>query len=67
MKEDLKDKVIKHFLEQQLQVEIEDYNIQGVVKEGEITRLKIDVMPKAYTDFIEVNFNLKLPNKSTDK
>ena len=61
--EELKEKVIKYLLEQQLQVEIDDYNIQGIVKEGEITRLKIDVKPTTYTDFIEVNFNLSKKKK----
>ena len=59
MKKSLKDKVIQYLLEQNLGVEIDDYNIQGIVKEGEITKLKIDVKPSSYNDFIEVNFNLK--------
>ena len=57
--ETLKDRVIKHLLEQQLHVELDDYNIQGIVKEGEITQIKIDVKPTSHTEFIEVNFNIK--------
>jgi len=65
MKEDLKDKVILALLEQNLEFELEDYNIQGIVKKGKITKIKIDVKPKSQTEFIEVNFQLK--HKSTKK
>ncbi len=58
----LKDRFIKRVIQNQIGVDVEDYQIQGIVKKGEITTINIDVRTKNYPEYIDVRFNFNENN-----
>lgn len=62
----LKDKIIITLVESHIGIEIEDYNIQGVTKEGDITHINLDVKPKISNGYIGVEFSVKRPPDNID-